>query len=109
MRVRWVRRNRPVGVIPFIIWEEELPRGQRILAFLPHADDGRFIGASLSLLNRNEDGQPRNRVRIVVVCPGYRSVEGDLTMEAKSQLRAEEAVAWARELGYEPGQLTQFR
>jgi LmbE family N-acetylglucosaminyl deacetylase len=109
MRVRWVKRNRPVGVIPFIIWEEELPRGQRVTAFLPHADDGRFIGATLSLLNRTEGGQPRNRVRIAIVCPGYRSVEGGQSVEARSTLRAEEAVAWGRELGYAPEQLLQFR
>jgi LmbE family N-acetylglucosaminyl deacetylase len=98
-----------VGVIPFIIWEDELPRNQRILVFLPHADDGRFIGASLSQLNRPEGGQPRNRVRIAIVCPGYRSVEGDLSQEQKSGLRADEAACWARELGYAPEQLLQFR
>ncbi|HEY5999105.1 MAG TPA: PIG-L family deacetylase [bacterium] len=107
--MRWVKRNRPVGVIPFIIWEEELPRGQRVTAFLPHADDGRFIGASLSLLNRTEAGAPRNRVRIAIVCPGYRSVEGAQSIEEKSRLRAEEAVDWARELGYAPEQVMQFR
>jgi LmbE family N-acetylglucosaminyl deacetylase len=109
MRVRWVRRNRPVGAIPFIIWEEELPRDQRILVFLPHADDGRFIGATLSLLNRTEDGQPRNSVRIAIVCPGYRSVQGDLSNEQKSRQREEEAASWGRELGFAPGQLIQFR
>ena len=108
MRVRWVKRNRPVGVIPYIIWEDELPRGQRILVFLPHSDDGRFIGATLSLLNRAEGGEPRNRVRIVVVCPGYRSVEGDLTTEEKGRLRRDEALCWSRELGYAPEQMLFF-
>ena len=109
MRVQWVRRNRPVGVIPFIIWEDELPRNQRILVFLPHADDGRFIGATLSQINRPEGEQPRNRVRIAIVCPGYRSVEGGLSQEEKSTLRANEAMCWGRELGYAPEQLIHFR
>jgi LmbE family N-acetylglucosaminyl deacetylase len=106
--VRWVRRNRPVGALPFIIQEDDLPRGQRILVFLPHSDDGRFIGATLSLLNRAEGGQPRNQVRIVVVCPGYRSVEGDMTNEEKGQLRRGEALCWARELGFSPEQVLFF-
>jgi LmbE family N-acetylglucosaminyl deacetylase len=109
MRVRWVKRNRPVGVIPFIIWEDELPRNQRILVFLPHADDGRFIGATLSQINSPEGGRPRNRVRIAIVCPGYRSVEGDLSQEQKSLLRAGESLCWSRELGYAPEQVLQFR
>jgi LmbE family N-acetylglucosaminyl deacetylase len=97
-----------VGALPFIIREDDLPRGQRILVFLPHSDDGRFIGATLSLLNRAEGGQPRNRVRIVVVCPGYRSVEGDMTNEEKGRLRRGEALCWARELGFDPGQVLFF-
>jgi LmbE family N-acetylglucosaminyl deacetylase len=97
-----------VGALPFIIQEDELPRGQRILVFLPHSDDGRFIGSTLSLLNRTEGGQPRNRVRIAVVCPGYRSVEGDMTNEEKGQLRRSEALCWAQELGFDPGQVLFF-
>jgi len=109
MRIRWVTRNRPVGALPFIIQEEGLPRGQRILVFLPHSDDGRFIGTTLAMLNRDEGGRPRNRVRIVVVCPGYRSVEGDLTNEEKGQVRRDEALCWGRELGFESEQLLFFR
>ena len=108
MPVRWVKRNRPVGALPFIIREDELPGGQRILVFLPHSDDGRFIGSTLSQLNRMEGGQPRNRVRIVVVCPGYRSVEGAMTNEEKGQLRLSEALCWAQELGFDPGQVLFF-
>jgi LmbE family N-acetylglucosaminyl deacetylase len=97
-----------VGALPFIIHEDGLPRDQRILVFLPHSDDGRFIGSTLSLLNRAEDGKPRNQVRIVVVCPGYRSVEGDMTKEEKGRLRRDEALCWARELGFDPAQLLFF-
>jgi LmbE family N-acetylglucosaminyl deacetylase len=108
MRIRWVRRNRPVGALPFIIQEEGLPRDQRILVFLPHSDDGRFIGATLAMLNREEGERPRNRVRIVVVCPGYRSVEGDLTNEEKARVRRDEALCWGKELGFGPEQMIFF-
>ena len=106
--VRWVRRNRPVGALPFIIREDELPRNQRVLVFLPHSDDGRFIGGTLSLLNRAEAGRPRNRVKIIVVCPGYRSVEGQLTNQQKGEIRRGEALCWSRELGFAPEQVLFF-
>lgn len=40
MKIHWVARNRPLGAIPFITGEKDLPSGQRVLVFLPHADDG---------------------------------------------------------------------
>lgn len=108
MRVRWVRRNRPVGAVPYIIREDGLPRGQKILVFLPHSDDGRYIGATLSMMNRAEGGRPRNDMRIVVVCPGYHSVEGDLSSAEKSAIRRNEALAWGGRLGFAPEQFVFF-
>jgi LmbE family N-acetylglucosaminyl deacetylase len=103
-----VRRNHPVGVVPYIIREDDLPRGQKILVFLPHTDDGRYIGATLSLMNSLEGGVPRNQIRIVVVCPGYHSVEGDLSNAEKTAIRRDEALAWGGRLGFSPGQFVFF-
>src|SRR5574342_371052 len=77
MRVWWVKRNRPIAPVPYIHTEAGLPIGQKALVFLPHSDDGRYIGCSLSLMNRlTGPGQrPSNDMRIIVVASGYRSVE----------------------------------
>lgn len=108
IRVRWVRRNWPVGAVPYIIREDDLPRNQKILVFLPHSDDGRYIGATLSLLNHGEAGRPRNELLIVVVCPGYHSVEGALSNAGKTAIRREEALAWGGRLGFRPEQFLFF-
>lgn len=108
IKVRWVRRNRPVGALPFVTASGGLPQRQKVLVFLPHSDDGRFIGATLSLMNAKEGPAPRNDVKIVLVCPGYRSVEGDLARTEKSRLRWEEALRWGEVLGFSPEQLINF-
>lgn len=107
--VRWVRRNWPVGAVPYIIREDDLPRNQKVLVFLPHSDDGRFIGATLSQMNRAEGDRRRNEMRIVVVCPGYHCIEAGLLSEAeKVQLRWDEALCWGQALGFGSEQMIYF-
>ncbi len=88
---------------PYLATEKELPRNHRILVFLPHSDDGRFFGATLYLLNK------RNRIRIVIMSPGYHGVDQDLTIDQKIRLRWKEALRWARALGLTRDQLVNFR
>lgn len=108
MKVRWVRRNRPIAPIPYIRTEANLPRGQKVLVFLPHSDDGRYIGSSLLLMNRRENGAPRNDIRVVVVSSGHRSVSGNISKEEKAKVRRDEALCWAEMLGFRPEQLIFF-
>jgi LmbE family N-acetylglucosaminyl deacetylase len=110
MRVRWVKRNRPIAPVPYIHTEAGLPIGQKALVFLPHSDDGRYIGCSLSLMNKlTEHGQrPSNDMRIIIVASGYRSVEGNLSKAAKTEMRQRETLRWADCLGYRPDQVLFF-
>lgn len=108
MRVQWVRRNRPIAPVPYIHTEGGLPRGQKALVFLPHSDDGRYIGASLALMNQAEDDGLRNDMRIIVVASGHRSVDGTRSKEEKAAVRQREALAWAVRLGYRPPQVLFF-
>jgi LmbE family N-acetylglucosaminyl deacetylase len=110
VRVYWVKRDRPIAPVPYIHTEGGLPLGQEALVFLPHSDDGRYIGCSLALMNQPvEHGQrPRNDMRIVVVASGYRSVEGHLSKEEKTATRKREALRWADLLGYRPEQILFF-
>jgi hypothetical protein len=98
-----VKRFVTPAPVPFLATEETLPSRHRILVFLPHSDDGRYFGGSLHLLNR------RNAVRIVVMSPGFLGVDQDLPVEDKTRLRWEEAVSWARVLGFKTEQLIDFR
>jgi LmbE family N-acetylglucosaminyl deacetylase len=108
VKVSWVKRNRPIAPVPYIHTEAGLPTRQKALVFLPHSDDGRYIGGSLALMNRATDQGPRNDMRIIVVASGYRSVEGDLSREEKTQVRAREALRWAELLGYRAEQVLFF-
>jgi LmbE family N-acetylglucosaminyl deacetylase len=108
VRVCWVKRNRPIAPVPYIHTEAGLPIRQKALVFLPHSDDGRYIGGSLALMNRATDQGPRNDMRIIVVASGYRSVEGDLSREEKTQVRTREALRWAELLGYRAEQVLFF-
>ena len=108
VQVRWVRRNRPIAPVPYIHTEAGLPTGQKILVFLPHSDDGRYIGGSLALLNKAKEDGSRNDVRIIVVASGYRSVGGALSKEEKAAVRQREARDWVERLGYRPAQLLFF-
>jgi hypothetical protein len=89
--------------VPHIVTEKELPTGHRVLVFLPHSDDGRFFGGTLHLLNRS------NRVKVVVMSPGFHGVDQDLSVEEKIRLRWEEALAWGAALGFDAGRITAFR
>jgi LmbE family N-acetylglucosaminyl deacetylase len=108
MRVCWVRRNTPIAPVPYIHTEAGLPSGQKALVFLPHSDDGRYIGCSLFLMNKADEHGPRNDMRIIVVASGYRSVDGTLPKEAKAEVRQREALAWAEKLGYRSEQVLFF-
>ena len=108
MRVCWVRRNRPIAPVPYIHSEAGLPVGQKALVFLAHSDDGRYIGCSLSLMNRMGAHGPRNDIAIIVVASGYRSVDGDLSKEEKAEVRRREALRWAEILGYRAEQVLCF-
>jgi LmbE family N-acetylglucosaminyl deacetylase len=109
IKVQWVRRNRPLAPVPYIVTEEGLPKKQKALVFLPHSDDGRYIGVSLYLMNKRSARRPRNTVKIVVISSGYRSVRGDMTKDEKAAVRWEEAIRWAEMLGYSRDQLIAFR
>jgi LmbE family N-acetylglucosaminyl deacetylase len=88
---------------PYLATEKELPRNHRILVFLPHSDDGRYFGATLHLLNK------RNRVKVIIMSPGYHGVDQDLTIEQKIRLRWKEALRWALALGLTRDQMVNFR
>jgi hypothetical protein len=98
-----VKRFVTPAPVPYIATAEELPSRHRLLVFLPHSDDGRYFGGSLHLLNRKND------VRIVVMSPGFLGVDQNLPVEDKIRLRREEAVSWARVLGFKTEQLIDFR
>ena len=108
VKVRWVRRNRPIAPVPYIQTEDGLPTGQRVFVFLPHSDDGRYIGGSLYLMNRRRNGRPLNRVDIVMMASGYRGVKGELSRDEKSDVRKSEAACWAETLGFRRRQVVFF-
>jgi LmbE family N-acetylglucosaminyl deacetylase len=88
---------------PFIVTEKELPTQQKILVFLPHSDDGRYFGASLHLLNK------QNQVRIIVVSPGHHGVDEDWPVSKKILVRWKESQRWAKILGFSKNQMLNFR
>jgi LmbE family N-acetylglucosaminyl deacetylase len=88
--------------IPYVFTENHLPRYQKILVFLPHSDDGRYIGCSLHFLNRE------NHLRIVVISPGYRGVDNAMSDDEKTTLRWNEARHWAEKLGFDTDQIVHF-
>ena len=88
---------------PFLVTEKDLPQHHRILVFLPHSDDGRYFGSTLYLMNK------RNRIKVIIMSPGYQGVDQDLTIEQKIYLRWMEALRWARTLGLEKNQMVNFR
>jgi LmbE family N-acetylglucosaminyl deacetylase len=110
MHVRWVKRNRPIAPVPYIHTEAGLPIGQKALVFLPHSDDGRYIGCSLCLMNKRAEPlqRPSNDMRIIVVASGYRSVEGHHSKEEKAEIRRRETLRWAELLGFRPEQVLFF-
>jgi LmbE family N-acetylglucosaminyl deacetylase len=89
--------------IPHIVTEKKLPRNHKILVVLPHGDDGRYFGSTLSLLNKTND------VKIVIMSPGYHGVETNISKNKKIKQRWDEAVAWAKMLGFKIEQLVDFR
>jgi LmbE family N-acetylglucosaminyl deacetylase len=88
---------------PYLATEKDLLRNHKILVFLPHSDDGRYFGATLHLLNR------RNRIKVIIMSPGYHGVDQDLTIKQKIQMRWKEALRWAAALGLAKGQMINFR
>jgi LmbE family N-acetylglucosaminyl deacetylase len=88
---------------PYLVTEKDLPRHHRILVFLPHSDDGRYFGATLSLMDK------WNQVKVIIMSPGYHGVDQDLTVEQKIRLRWTEALRWAGTLGLNKRQLGNFR
>jgi LmbE family N-acetylglucosaminyl deacetylase len=89
--------------VPFLVTEKDLPRHHRILVILPHSDDGRYFGSTLYLMNK------RNRIKVIIMSPGYHGVDMDLTVEQKIRLRWTEALRWARTLGLKKSQMVNFR
>ena len=100
---RTVQRYVVPAPIPHIITEKDLPRNHKIIVILPHSDDGRYFGSSLHFLNKIND------VKIVVMSPGHHGVETNISKNKKIQQRWNEAVSWAKMLGYEKEQLVNFR
>jgi hypothetical protein len=100
-----VERNQIPAPIPYILNEDQIPSNQDILVFLPHSDDGRFLGGMLYLLNK----QKRNNVKLIIMSPGHHGVDGNETKEQKSNKRMQEAYCWAEMLGYRTDQVIDFR
>ena len=98
-------RNRIPAPLPFIIREDDLPKNQKILVFLPHSDDGRYFGASLYYMNSHGD----NKIKIVVMSPGYHGVDEDISKENKIEKRWAETICWAESLGFKQSQIVNFR
>jgi LmbE family N-acetylglucosaminyl deacetylase len=105
-----VKRQQAPAPIPHIISEKDLPRGHKALVFLPHSDDGAYIGATLHLMNKPQ-GKERKRpndMKVVVVSPGHHGVHSDAPKEKKTQNRLEEAQCWGEMLGFGPEQMHYF-
>jgi LmbE family N-acetylglucosaminyl deacetylase len=98
-----IRRYVTPAPLPYILSEEDLPKNQKIVVFLPHSDDGRYFGVCLYLLNKNND------VKIVVMSPGDHGVDGEMTKSDKIRKRWGEAICWAEMLGYTEKQIVAFR
>ena len=89
--------------IPHIITEKDLPKNHKMLVILPHSDDGRYFGASLSFLNKKND------VKLVVMSTGHHGVDTDISKNKKIQQRWNEVTCWAKMLGFDTKQLVDFR
>lgn len=100
-----VERNVAPAPIPHIITEENLPQGHKALVFLPHSDDGAFIGGALHFMNK----EGRNDMKLVVVSPGHEGVVGDGTKREKISKRWNEALEWGKALGFSEDQMHAFR
>jgi LmbE family N-acetylglucosaminyl deacetylase len=98
-----VKRFVTPAPVPYIITEKKLPKNHRILAFLPHSDDGRYFGSTLHLMNKS------NAVKIIILSPGYLGVDQDITIQEKIRVRWKEAQRWAEVLGFRKNQLINFR
>ena len=98
-------RNRFPAPLPFIIREDDLPKNQKILVFLPHSDDGRYFGASLYYMNSHGN----NNIKLVIMSPGYHGVDEDLSKDKKIEKRWSEAVCWSESLGFKVDQMINFR
>ena len=89
--------------IPHIITEKDLPKNHKILVILPHSDDGRYFGSSLFFLNKTND------VKIAIMSTGHHGVETNISKKRKILQRWNEAISWAKMLGYGIEQLINFR
>jgi LmbE family N-acetylglucosaminyl deacetylase len=98
-------RNRFPAPLPYIVKEEELPKNQRILVFLPHSDDGRYFGMLLYFMNRNMG----NDIKIVIMCSGHHGVDEDIPKEKKMEQRWSEALCWGEMLGFKSSQFIDFK
>lgn len=108
MKVYWIERNQPPAPIPGIITEDELPSQPKALFFLPHSDDGRYAGATLSYMNDTTRTIPTNKIKIVLMTPGYHGVTEDISKEQKNKKRFEEFMNWGQVLGFDNTQLILF-
>jgi len=102
-QIKAVQRYVVPAPIPHIITEKDLPKNHKIIVILPHSDDGRYFGSSLFFLNKIND------VKIVIMSTGHHGVETNISKDKKIQQRWDEAVSWAKMLGYEKEQLVDFR
>jgi len=111
-KFRPVRRIVAPAMIPHIVTEEGLPKNQRVLVFLPHTDDGRYIAGSLAYMNMpnlEKSRKPRNKMKIVVVSRGYHDRPEGMPKEARAEERWNEGVVWANILGFKERQMINFR
>jgi glucosamine-6-phosphate deaminase len=80
-----------------IFFEENLPKGKKIVFVSPHPDDSAVAcGATLSLLSK------KNRVFVFVMTTGDRAVYNCKTKERKAFIRERESMAEARALKTKP-------
>jgi LmbE family N-acetylglucosaminyl deacetylase len=106
-----VKRNTTPAPVPHVFKAEEgLPRNHKVVVFLPHSDDGRYIGGSIYAMNKKgENGKPRNNVKVAIVSPGHSGVMNDAPKEEKAGLRWDEAICWGESLGLRPKQMIAVR
>jgi len=85
-----------------IISETELPKNHRILCFLPHPDDVRFIGCCLKTLSLD------NELMLIIMASGHHAIlKQEMSVEKKKEIRKEEMRAWSETIAIS-GQTLHF-
>lgn len=80
-----------------VIGKEEMPKKEKIFVISPHPDDMAIaIGGAISILSKT------NTVFCIVMCSGYRGVQGNISNEKKAKTREEECKKESKVVGAKP-------